>query len=347
MRRFMSLRCARKPCFPLERMQADSYYSADDVAAAKSLQLLAYTSASMTTLWIYDYACSFHDELTFLLQSRWTKVKGLYVIARYLPFLVLVTYQYRVGLTPNDPNKCRMVNNIIYFCLSVISVACSEFLFLLRTYALWNNNGIVLAAMLSAFFVVAVASIIVDVVTVEVSHVAMNAVQGIRSCYETSSGVQAGTMFVLLFGFQLGIAFLTIIRAVQRWRAVNCPLYDVLVKHNIFYYTCGLRKLGRMFPCSPNDGSCSDSPLNHQRSNADVVAENCIPPCLQSVCTCLRIPNHNTNHAYSFEFYFLAILATRMHLFLWQTDQQTRGSGTLVHIPMSDVLPAYSTVTTV
>ncbi|KAG1829870.1 hypothetical protein EV424DRAFT_1535581 [Suillus variegatus] len=281
----------------------------------------------MTTLWIYDYACSFHEELTFLLRSRWTKVKGLYVIARYLPFLILVTYQYRVGLTPNDPNKCRMVNNIIYFSSyrSLVPNACllslrytrapyliHSVLFLLRTYALWNNNGIVLAAMLSAFFVVAVASIIVDVVTVEVSHVAINTMQGTRSCYQTPSGVQAGTMFVLLFGFQLGIAFLTIIRAVQRWRAVNCPLYDVLVKHNIFYYTCGL-------------------PL----STISVLTQMLLPKTAYPlVCKV-------------FEFYFLAILATRMHLFLWQSDRQTRGSDTLVHIPMSDVLPADSTVTTV
>ncbi|KAG1899622.1 uncharacterized protein F5891DRAFT_1189432 [Suillus fuscotomentosus] len=180
------------------------------------------------------------------------------------------------------------------------------------TYALWNNNGIVLAAMLSALFVVAVAFIIVDVVTVEVSHVAINTMQGIRGCYQTPSSVQAGTIFVLLFGFQLGIAFLTIIRAVQRWRAVNCPLYDVLVKHNIFYYTCGLLL-----------------------SAISILTQMLLPKTAYPIVCKV------------FEFYFLAILATRMHLFLWQTDRQTRGSDTLVHIPMSDVLPADSTVTTV
>lgn len=289
----------------------DSYYSVDDVATAKELQFLAYTSASMTILWIYDYACSFHEELTFLLRSRWTKVKGLYVITRYLPFLILITYQHFDLALNENPNKCKIVISI-YFCLSVISVACSEFLFLLRTYALWNNNGIVLAAMLSAFFVVAVASIIVDVVTVEVSHVAINTMQGIRGCYHTSSGVQFSTTFLLLFGFQLGIAFFTIIRAVQRWRAVNCPLYDVLVKHNIFYYTCGLLL-----------------------STISAITQMLLPKtAYPPVCKV-------------FELYFLAILATRMHLFLWQTDRQTRDSDTLVHIPMSDVLPADSTVTTV
>lgn len=204
-----------------------------------------------------------------------------------------------------------MVINI-YLCLSVILVACSELLFLLRTYALWKNSGIVLTVMLSAFFVLVVASIAVNVVSVEVSHVTINTMQGIRGWYRSSSGPQVSTTFLLLFGFQLGIASLTITRAVQRWRAVNCPLYDVLVKHNIFYYTCGLL--------------------------------------LSAINVPMRVLLSKTAYPLAFEvfeFYFLAILATRMHLFLWQTGQQTYGSDTLVHIPMSDVLPADSTVTTV
>jgi hypothetical protein len=34
-------------------------------------------------------------KLTFLLQSRWTKVKGLYVVARYVPFLLFAVHLYR------------------------------------------------------------------------------------------------------------------------------------------------------------------------------------------------------------------------------------------------------------
>jgi hypothetical protein len=35
------------------------------------------------------------SKLTFLLQSRWTKVKGLYVVARYVPFLLFAVHLYR------------------------------------------------------------------------------------------------------------------------------------------------------------------------------------------------------------------------------------------------------------
>jgi hypothetical protein len=54
-------------------------------------------------------------------------------------------------------------------------------------------------------------------------------------------------------------------------------------------------------------------------------------------------PNH-TSHSpehkplYSFQVIILAILATRMHLHLWHTDQHLRGSEALMIIPMSEVI---------
>ncbi|KAG1884099.1 hypothetical protein F4604DRAFT_238940 [Suillus subluteus] len=259
-----------------------------------------YTSASMATFWTYDYACSLCEELTFLLRSRWTMVKCLYIITRYVPFLLLITDLYLYFAPNENPNKCQVVV-IIYSCLSVISIVCSEFFFVLRTYALWNNNRIVLVAMLSAGFAAIVVSIVVDFVTVNASHVTTSAIPGIQGCYRASA-VQVSIMFILLLAFQLGLISLTIIRAVQSWRVVNGPLYDILVKHNIFYYTCALL----------------------------LTAVNVLTQMLFSqtayrfVCEVLQ-------------FFVLAILATRMHLFLWQIDRQTHGSDGLMYIPMSDM----------
>lgn len=292
-------------------MQTVSYYSADDIATAKGLQFLTYTSTSMATFWTYDYACSLHEELTFLLRSRWTMVKGLYIITRYVPFLLLITDLY-LYFTPNENlAKCQTVIRI-YSCLGVISVACSELFFVLRTYALWKNNRIVLTAILSAFFAVAVASVIIDFVTVDASHVTISVIPGIQGCYRTSSSAQVSIMFILLLAFQLGLISLTIIRAVQSWRVVNGPLYDILVKHNIFYYTCALL----------------------------LTAVNVLTQMLFSQ-TVYRFVCE------VFQFFVLAILATRMHLFLWHIDQQMHGSDALVHISMSDMQPAECTVTTV
>ncbi|KAG2127084.1 hypothetical protein BD769DRAFT_1668225 [Suillus cothurnatus] len=43
------------------------------------------------------------------------------------------------------------------------------------------------------------------------------------------------------------------------------------------------------------------------------------------------------NLLYDFQFMILAVLATRMHLHLWEVNQHAYGSGTLVGIPMSDM----------
>ncbi|KAG2354254.1 hypothetical protein BDR07DRAFT_621655 [Suillus spraguei] len=63
-------------------------YSSDDITAARSLQFSMYIYMSTTALWIHDYACSLHEEWTFLLRSDWSKVKCLYcymIPPLYLP----------------------------------------------------------------------------------------------------------------------------------------------------------------------------------------------------------------------------------------------------------------------
>ncbi|KAG1720765.1 hypothetical protein EDB19DRAFT_548229 [Suillus lakei] len=111
----------------------------------------------MATFWIYDYTCSLHQEWAFLLRSRWSKVKCLYVVARYVPFLLFAGHLY-MNLIPNEnSDKCQLLNNICS-CFSLISVFCSECFFVLRTYALWNHNKFVLATMVTTFLVSPVPS---------------------------------------------------------------------------------------------------------------------------------------------------------------------------------------------
>ncbi|KAG1738015.1 hypothetical protein EDB19DRAFT_2039769 [Suillus lakei] len=111
--------------------------------------------------------------------------------------------------------------------------------------------------------------------------------------------------FILLFVFQLGLLSLTLIRVIQSWRSDNGPLYAILVKHNIFYYACGLF----------------------------LSAINVLGPILSSDST-------YNNFLENLQVFVISILATRMHLQLWNTDQHIRGSDALVYISMSGMSPA-------
>ncbi|KAG1728334.1 hypothetical protein EDB19DRAFT_1913833 [Suillus lakei] len=247
----------------------------------------------MATFWTYDYACSLEEEWKFLHRSRWSKVKGLYLIARYVPFFLITTDLY-LNFAPNEnPDKCRKLINI-YSCFSLISIISAECIFVFRTYALWNNNRLVLAAMVFASVATIVASITIEFATISTSYVLISAIPGITGCYRSSSGVQFFMPFLLLFVFELGLVSLTLTRAIQSWRSDNGPLYAVLVKHNIFYYACGL---------------------------------------LLSVVNVL-MPVLFSNYAYhsffeDLQFFLLAILATRMYLHLWHIDRNLHGSDAL------------------
>ncbi|KAG1884052.1 hypothetical protein F4604DRAFT_1734565, partial [Suillus subluteus] len=104
---------------------------------------------------------------------------------------------------------------------------------MLRTYALWKHNRFVLIV-IRAFFPSCSGTALASIVTA--SYVT-SAIPGITGCCTSDN---LFVPFLLFFIFQLVLMSLTLIHAIQSWRMASGRLYDVLVKNNIFYYTCGL-----------------------------------------------------------------------------------------------------------
>ncbi|KAG2130766.1 uncharacterized protein EDB93DRAFT_70126 [Suillus bovinus] len=200
----------------------ETEYSLNDIAAGKSLQILAYIYTSMATFWAYEYFCSFQHEWTFLHRSRWTKVKCLYILTRYVPFLLLLVNLYTC-FSPNEN-----------------SGICSQSFFVLRTCALWNNNRIVILTMLSLCLAFITASISIALVTTATAPFATSNIPGITGCYQVMSNIQLFIPFLFYFALALGLMALTLVRAIMSWRTTKSHLYVVLLKHNISYYACGL-----------------------------------------------------------------------------------------------------------
>ncbi|KAG2359703.1 hypothetical protein BDR07DRAFT_1414474 [Suillus spraguei] len=279
-------------------------YSPDDVTAANSLQFTTYIYISISTFWIYDYVCSLHEEWSFLLQSHWSKVKALYIVTRYIPFLIIVTILYESSIPNDSQDKCRLLANI-NSALGMISVIASESFFVLRTCALWSNNRILLAAMLFSFVTFVGGSVGIAFSTTATAAFATSPIPGITGCYQSSDVIELFIPFLLLFIFELALMTLTLIRAIQNWQINPSHLYIVLVKHNIFYYACGF-----LFSVA-------------------------------NIFTSLLLPYSYHAVLHNFQFIILAILATRMHrqLWHWQARRDTHTFETFIQIPMSIMSP--------
>ncbi|KAJ8588238.1 hypothetical protein M405DRAFT_264595 [Rhizopogon salebrosus TDB-379] len=215
----------------------ETEYSPEAIIAAMSLQTYTYMYASMATFWTYDYTCSFNEEWTFLVESRWTAAKVLYIVTRYIPFILLIGHLY-INFINETPNKCHVLNTICD-AISLISAICSECFFILRTYALWNHNRIVLAAMLFFLLAVIISTVSIIFASTVTAPFETSAIPGITGCYQTTE-IQFFIPYLLLFALELGLFILTLIPAIQNWRTTNGPLYTVLLKHNVEYYACGV-----------------------------------------------------------------------------------------------------------
>ncbi|KAG1876767.1 hypothetical protein C8R48DRAFT_759142 [Suillus tomentosus] len=261
----------------------------------------------------YDYACSFHEEWTFLLRSHWGKMKIMYIVTRYLPFIILAIDLY-MSFAPNEnPAKCRVLQNINPG-LDLVLVIFSECFFILRTYALWNRNRFLLVAMLlTLFLVVDVSARLFSEPPLALlsplpflQH--MRLAQSRESQGATGVRPITGSLyhsFSFLYSNWVlfpGLMILTLIPAIQSWRTNSNGLYAVLVNHNISYYACGL-----VFSAA-------------------------------NIFTSLLLDYSYHSVFYDFEFMILAILATRMHLHLWKTNRHPHDStSALMHVPMSDM----------
>ncbi|OAX39793.1 hypothetical protein K503DRAFT_52847 [Rhizopogon vinicolor AM-OR11-026] len=137
------------------------------------------------------------------------------------------------------PNRCQFVNNICS-CFSYISIIFSEFFFILRTYVLWNNNKVVLVVTLSTFAALLVGSAVALFSTTATAPFATSSILGITGCYQSSGSTSLFVPFLFLFVLELMLISLTLTRAIRSWRSNNNHLYAVLLKHNVFYFACGL-----------------------------------------------------------------------------------------------------------
>ncbi|KAG1821042.1 uncharacterized protein BJ212DRAFT_1337064 [Suillus subaureus] len=262
--------------------------------------MFIYTS--MATFWTYDYVCSISEEGIFLLYSRWNRVKFLYVVTRYVPFLLFVAHLYLNFVPDETSSTCQIINNICS-TFSLISIVCSECFLILRTYALWNNNKVVLTVMLSTFAAVIVGSIVALFSATATAPFETSPIPGITGCYQSSGSVRLFVPFLLLFGLELMLISLTLTCAIRNWCATNNRLYVVVLKHNVLYYACGL-----FF-----------STIN--------------------ILTSLLLDYAYSGMFQDFQFIIHAILATRMHLHLWHADHN-RDCNASDSISLSQLAPA-------
>jgi len=261
-----------------------------------------YGTVSVLVIWLYEYAITFDDEITFLRDSRWSSVKIIYLVCRYLmfPFVITTTFHsFQQGLTTKE---CKSYFQFSLCEIYVIKstahgltvgstvagatiIVCAELMFLVRTYALWRRSR----AALIVIFVNFTAFLIPTTVVLALfdSDIMVIPVSGITGCVEVPQNHMIVWAYVFLVIGETEILLSTVYHAVQHCREVGGRnrLLAVLVQHNSFYFCCSLASSVIM------------------------------------VSTMYFIPDPYTGVLADLQAILHGILVTRMHRSLWNSDR--------------------------
>ncbi|KAF5321137.1 hypothetical protein D9619_001688 [Psilocybe cf. subviscida] len=101
---------------------------------------VTYVDVAACTLFVWDYIITFDLEVQYIWKSRWTTVKMVYLIQRYLPFFDSCYLElYRQLAHHLSVGECRVLP-FIAGALWNVGIIFSEILLGMRVWAVWNRN---------------------------------------------------------------------------------------------------------------------------------------------------------------------------------------------------------------
>ncbi|KAG2156741.1 uncharacterized protein EDB93DRAFT_865412 [Suillus bovinus] len=219
-------------------------------------------------------------KLAYLHKSRWGKVKILYLVCRYLPFWLLAVA---------TKQQCQTYFQINSW-LEGITLIAAEWMFILRTYAIWGRSKRILIILLSSF-----VAILIPVIYILTSFgnsviISKPPIPNITSCYNVGESCIIVAAYVLLVVGEFEILFFTLYCSIKHYKnhANQHRLLNILIQHNIFYFICGL-----FF------------------SLLVILTIGLLPDVYGDMTSNLQVTVH-------------ALLVTRMHLLLWKSDHAQR-----------------------
>ncbi|TBU54387.1 hypothetical protein BD310DRAFT_828155 [Dichomitus squalens] len=93
---------------------------------------------SVITCYVLEAIATLPDEMRYVWPSDWSLMKMIYFFNKYSPFVDIVLL-VQVDITSHDADACALQFQLLTYWL-IVGVLCSEFILIVRTYALWGGD---------------------------------------------------------------------------------------------------------------------------------------------------------------------------------------------------------------
>lgn len=276
-----------------------SFYQAD-INIGITLQHANYAFFATTCVWIYDFVLTLDKEAAFILDASgpWRLPKLTYLICRYLPFASIIVDMLRISRLGFSLKSCTTLFTFNSYVGGIV-LFCAESLFMQRVLAVTGCRRVVACCNTVLFLV----PVVVTLAFYNSSSTIMQSpIPEVASCYDSKQGRIVILAYALLVIAEIEILSFMLYHSWKLYTEYrkDMPLVRVLVRHNIFYFACGL-----FF------------------STVVVVAV-------------VTLPAPYGDPASDLQFVIHGILATRMHRELYNTAHHTEetSTGNIMSLPL-------------
>ncbi|KAI0315062.1 hypothetical protein OF83DRAFT_387270 [Amylostereum chailletii] len=190
---------------------------------------------AMYAVTVWDWLTNSGREYQYVWKGRWTMVKALYLFARYWVLLVM-PYALWVLCSDHSWNTCvHVYKSVIAICMW--NQASVEAILLLRTWAFFNRNMVLLSVLSSMFLgVLAYQLFVIIRHMLPLPFVEVD----VGPCFPMSRPGEAHILgfFVAPLAFDTIVTIITIFRAFSLRHSVGFknPIIQVFLSEGIFYY---------------------------------------------------------------------------------------------------------------
>ncbi|PFH48047.1 hypothetical protein AMATHDRAFT_6172 [Amanita thiersii Skay4041] len=197
--------------------------------------VLGYVDTAAMALLYFDYLLTLHMEVAYVWKSKWTLIKILFLILRYMPMATLSMVLLVDGHN-SDAETCAIVTRV-YAVFVTLETGMGEIILTMRTWAIWGRDHRI-GLGLSIFFICkTMIGLIILSTWLKTLHYGVFFTTFGSSCALISSSKILYVDWLLLVIFESVVCMLLAIQAFSAFRAGGVShLARVVYRDGLMYY---------------------------------------------------------------------------------------------------------------
>lgn len=193
-----------------------------------------YSFLAAVVLQFYDVTISMSDEVSFIWSQRWSVGKLLYLFTRYTAVfdsIAVIFYLWYQG----SVQACRTAHGIVFWSY-MIGVILAEVVLCVRTYAIWEQNRIILVYLFTLQVVFIAISTVFNKQAFESITFSASPAPGIIPCITSVGNGRTSVAYSCVIASELNVLVLSLYKGLKQWRRDSSPLVHTLYRDGVMYF---------------------------------------------------------------------------------------------------------------